>query len=78
MRFIVFAGALAGCQNPCQTLCVRMADYAEECGFTVTEADIDTCVEEQGSPEDATVCREFGNAAQIREEWTCDDLGVYF
>lgn len=70
--------AVAGCQNPCQSLCVRMADYAGECGFSVSDADVDACIEEQSDPEDPSVCRDFGTADQIREEWTCEDMGVYF
>ncbi len=78
MRCFALMGVLAGCQNPCQQLCVRMADYAEECAFTVSDADLDACIEAQSPPEDPAVCRDFGNAAQIREEWTCEDLGIYF
>jgi hypothetical protein len=70
--------AAGGCGNPCQALCVRMADYAEECNLSVSDADISTCKDAQADPVDPSVCREFGNAAQIRDEWTCDDLAVYF
>ncbi len=80
MRLVgfLFGVALAGCQNPCQSLCVRMTDYAEECGYSVSDEAVDACVEEQSDPEDPSVCRDFGTADRIREEWTCDDMAVYF
>jgi hypothetical protein len=74
----IAAWALTGCSNPCQSLCVRMADYAAECGYSVSDADIDACVADNASPDDPAVCRDFGNAEQIRDEWTCDDLAIYF
>jgi hypothetical protein len=55
-----------------------MADYAKECSYDVSDEEIDACVEAQSDPEDPSVCREYGNAQQIRDEWTCEDLGLYF
>lgn len=75
---LVVAFGVAGCRNPCQSLCVRMMDYAEECGYSVSDADLDACVEEQSDPADPSVCRTFGTADQLRDEWTCEDMGVYF
>ena len=37
---------LGGCSNPCQQLCVEMADYADECGLTVSADDINRWVDE--------------------------------
>lgn len=73
--FVVLA---AGCHNPCQQLCVRMADYAEECGFTVPDSEVDACIEEQAKPDDKQVCRDFGDAETIRDEWSCEELAAYF
>ena len=72
----------AGCRNPCQQICSRMADYAtEDCGFTVAPADIDACVERQGEgleSEEKKACRDFGDPDVIRAQWTCEEVGVYF
>ena len=68
----------AGCQNPCQSLCTRMTDYAEECGYSVSEADQTACEDAQADPADPSVCRIYGTADQIRDEWTCEDMAVYF
>lgn len=73
--------ALGGCRNACQDLCVRLADYAtEDCGFTVSDAELSTCIdaEAEASADERRVCRDFGSATTIRDEWTCEDLGVYW
>lgn len=73
--------SLSGCQNSCQSLCVRMAKFADECGYNVPDEQVDACIESQkgsASSEDRSVCREFGNLATIEEEWTCDDVSIYF
>lgn len=70
--------ALGGCRNACQDLCVRMANYAEECGFTVPDAELDACLEEQADAEDRAVCRDFGSPQAIRDEWTCAEMGEYW
>ena len=71
----------AGCRNPCQQICVRMADYAEECGFTVPDAEVDACIEAQSTDlekADKEACRDFGSADQLRNEWSCDELARYW
>lgn len=72
------AALQAGCRNECQELCLRLADYAVECGQSVPEAEIDACVEQEASASDKKVCRDFGDVETIRNEWTCDDLAVYW
>lgn len=72
------ASLLGGCLSPCQQVCVRMADYAEECGFTVSDAELDTCIDEQADAEDQGACRRAGAPAVIRAEWSCDDLEIFF
>lgn len=78
----VIAGLLgAGCRNACADLCVRMADYATECGFSVSDAEIDQCIEEQNADltaEERDACQEFGQAEVLRAQWSCDDLAVYW
>ncbi|MCB9673692.1 MAG: hypothetical protein H6737_01170 [Alphaproteobacteria bacterium] len=69
---------LGACQTPCQRLCVRMADYAEECGFTVSDAEIDTCIAEQADAEDQGACRAAGAPAIIRDQLSCDELEIFF
>lgn len=69
---------LAACNNPCQALCVEMAQYARECGFDVPSSDVQTCVEANANPTleegDAQLCFEASDPVQLREWWTCDDL----
>jgi hypothetical protein len=84
MRWWVVIGVAAiggGCQNACQDICGRMAEYARECGYPVSDAEVSACVEQQGSDldgEDRRACREFGDADVIRTQWSCEDLGDYW
>lgn len=82
MRLILFASVLlGGCQNSCQQVCSRMAKFAEDCGHDVGGDQIQACIDGQAgtaSAEDRQTCREFGSLSAIEEEWTCDDVGVYF
>ena len=68
------------CQNSCQQVCVRMADYAEECGLTVSGGELAECIEEQSDVEreDIQVCQNFGELVTIRSEWSCDDMTSYW
>ena len=72
--------AALGCNNPCQSVCARMADYADECGISVGSDEVGDCISEQAevTAEEATQCRDFGDARSIRLEWSCDDLEVYW
>ena len=74
--------AAGGCQNACQEICGRMADYAtEDCGITVADSEIDACVERQSADaerEELKVCRDFGDAEVIRAQWSCEDLADYW
>jgi len=75
------AAGLAGCGNPCQQICGRMAAYARDCGYEVPASEVSACMEAQGgdaSADDRDVCREFGGRQEIREQWTCDDVAAYF
>jgi hypothetical protein len=69
-----------GCSNPCQAICMDMASYAEDCGYTVADGELDDCVEAFKSaklPEgQKDVCREHGS--NLEEEWSCQDVGDYF
>lgn len=85
MRFglpwvLISVAVAAGCNNPCQRVCARMADYAEECGYDVSSSEIGDCISSQAGIEkqDIEQCRDFGDAQSIRLEWTCDDLDAYW
>lgn len=86
MRGLLLGGLLvqlAGCQNACQELCGRMADYAVECGLPpVSDAEMDACVQRQRGSAlddgDRKICRQFGDPVVIRAEWQCEDLADYF
>lgn len=67
----------SGCKNPCQSLCVEMAAYAEECGLTVSDSDVQSCVDDQKDADDQGSCRRVGGAETLRQEWTCDDVRVF-
>ncbi|MEQ1564350.1 MAG: hypothetical protein ABMA64_01845 [Myxococcota bacterium] len=67
------------CRNACQDICTRMADYATECGYPVSDAEIDACIEGQSAPgESRSACREFGDPEVIRTQWSCEDLSEYW
>ncbi len=70
---------VSGCDNPCQSLCVNLADYGDECGAPWTDGDIDACVDDQSNPsaDDARTCRDYGTPERLRREWTCDDVTLY-
>ena len=70
----------SGCHNACQKTCKEMAEYAEECGFTVSDDALKDCYKGQAgsaSREDRAVCREFSDGDTIRQEWSCEDLEDY-
>jgi hypothetical protein len=58
-----------------------MADYARDCGFEVSQEEVSACVAAQAgaaSREDRAVCRDAGDRATLRAEWTCEDLSDYW
>lgn len=81
---LMLAGTLGifgtGCSNPCQAICHDMADYAEQCGFTVADGELDACMDAFSASSlpdgQKDVCKEHGG--NLEEEWTCQDVGDYF
>ena len=73
-------GLAPGCRNACQDACTAYAEYAEECGFTVPEADLDACYERQSQAEgdDLKACREYGSVDSVRNQLGCDEVALYF
>lgn len=72
---------LAGCQNSCQQVCGVMAAYARDCGYQVPEAQVTACRQAQAgkdSRDDRQICRDAGDRATVRDEWSCEDLAVYW
>lgn len=71
---------LCGCNNPCQDICRRMAAYAEDCGYTVSDGEVDACIERQSAPEreDIKACRTYGDPETLRNQWACEDLADYW
>ena len=70
-----------GCRNACQQLCADIAQFAEdECGYTLASGELRECISDHsfgGASEDQReICQEFGD--QLDEEWTCEDLELYF
>ncbi len=92
--FLTAGGALTGCRNACQQVCVEMRSYAEECGFTVEDEQFTTCIDEQKRSSIRTYLEEkYGDEAPrvservdvcsealpgLREDWGCDDVELYF
>ena len=72
--------ATAGCSNSCEKLCVRLADYAEECGYSVLESELTECLDVQKAApeEDLGACQDFNDPVTIRREWSCEDMLVYW
>lgn len=70
----------AACNGPCEKVCVNLSEYAQECGFTVADSEVDACIDAQAAAtsEEKAVCRDFGAPDVIRSEWTCDDLQAYW
>lgn len=69
----------SGCNNACQEICGRMANYMEDCNLPVSDSEIDTCLEEQAeaTSEELKTCRQNGSAGDIRATWTCEVLSEY-
>ena len=69
---------LAACNNPCQEMCVEMAKFAEECGYTVEPTEVEECragyATSELSDEDAQDCITAGDPQQLREWWSCEDV----
>jgi hypothetical protein len=69
---------VAGCDNPCQSLCVEMAQYADECGFEVSNDQVQECRDANATAtltdERAQTCIERSDPVALREWWSCDDL----
>jgi len=78
--FIVLSTTSFGCNNACQEICGRMANYAEDCNLPVNDAEIDACLEEQAeaTDEELKTCRQTGSAGDIRNTLTCEDLAEYW
>jgi hypothetical protein len=74
-------GALSGCDNSCQQVCDRMADYATDCGISISADEVEACKDKQAgseSREDRGTCRDVNSRREIEAEWTCDDLNAYW
>lgn len=77
---VLLLAAGTACNNPCQEVCVRMATYADECGFKVPDAELDSCLDENAEVEkdDIEICKDFGDLETIRRQWDCEDLAPYW
>ena len=66
------------CNNPCQQICYDIRDFAEDCGEPFSDQDISECVQNQGKKtgEEKKSCSQA--APLLEEEWTCDNLEVFF
>lgn len=83
MRILALLPLLAlapGCHNACQKLCDDIFEYAQECGFDPSKDELKACYDAEASSEQdrdkRAQCRM--NAADLKEEWDCEDLVPYF
>ena len=81
MLFLFFS--FTGCKNPCQQLCDEIADFVkDECkselGESFSKEQIKECrLEYRWHPkEEKKACS--AALPNLREEWTCEDMTVYF
>lgn len=72
--------ALFGCQNPCQDLCQTMAARASECGLSISQDELESCVSsnQDVTPEWAAQCLEANDPTRLEEWWTCDEVAENF
>lgn len=72
--------AILGCQNPCQSLCQTMAQRASDCGLTVSQDELESCVKanEAPTPEWSQQCLDADEATRLEEWWTCDEVAENF
>ena len=79
-------GILLGCGNPCEAVCGEMAAFARECGYSVSQAEVDRCVLDQADVvaksddpgNTRKTCREYGDRVLIEQSWDCLEIGRYF
>jgi hypothetical protein len=81
IRLLIPFALLSGCANECQQVCNEMADWAEnECDKEFSKEEINECYTNFANDEvsDAQLadCAEYKD--RIDEEWTCEDISVYF
>jgi len=91
---LLLLSLLIGCRNDCQQLCSEMQAFAQECGLTFNEEQVDACRSENagsgykdgtydGAYSEKEARKEHLDSCKqalpyLREEWTCDDLAPYF
>jgi len=73
---VVLALAGAGCNNACQATCQPVAEFSRECGYSVSDAEVDACIDAQAdvTEEDLESCRTYGNPRAVDDTLTCEDL----
>ena len=69
-----------GCRNDCQELCIEISALAEDCGYEWSDEDEKTCLSDNRSTQTTSDYRDAcgENLAFVTEEWSCDDIGLYF
>ncbi|MEN0067180.1 MAG: hypothetical protein AAGA48_33925 [Myxococcota bacterium] len=75
---VLALGTASACRNPCQNVCVRLAEFSRDCGVAVPDADVNACFDAQQdvSTEDAQSCRDFGSPQALDNNLNCDDLDL--
>ena len=53
-----------------------MATRANDCGLTVTQDELESCVKANAEPTEvwAQQCSDANDASRLAEWWTCDDV----
>lgn len=70
---------LSGCENSCQLLCDSMADLAEECGVSISDAELDQCREDYADApaSDLGYCATYATPEALRRVWDCSDVELF-
>jgi len=76
---VLTLAGLTACNNACQDTCKELASYAEECGYTVPDEQVDKCIDDfargNTTPEERDHCKDFVD--NVSDEWTCDEAAQY-
>jgi hypothetical protein len=67
---------LFGCQNACQNLCQTMAERAVQCGLSVTQDELESCISENEEVDEArsAQCVDADDPLRLEEWWSCDEF----
>ena len=77
--------ALVGCRNPCQQVCLDMADLFDTCGVEYDASEVQACLKDYRQPDEPTlaVCEETQGELEVLLEQkspegdVCEEISQY-